>query len=51
MVKIQYSHCHGLGSNPGWGTEILPTKPPDQNKKKKKKEKNLKHYKIPFSDT
>ena len=50
MVKIQYSHCHGLGSIPGWGTEILPAKPPDQNKKKKK-EKNLKHYKIPFSDT
>ena len=22
MVKIQYSHCHGLGSIPGWGTEI-----------------------------
>ena len=37
MVRIPGFHCCGLGSVPGWGTEILQAVQCGQKKKKKKK--------------
>ena len=34
MVRIPGFHCHGSGSIPGWGTEILQAAQHGQNKNK-----------------
>ena len=37
VVRMQHFHCRGLGSIPGWGTEIPQATQHSQNKNKKKK--------------
>ena len=37
-VRIPGFHCHGLGSIPGWGTEILQTAWCDQKANTQKQE-------------
>ena len=47
VVRTQRFHCQGLGSIPGWGTNILY--PASRCQKRKEKKKTLQNKKMPLT--